>query len=82
MNQKTIIKTGIILYITTMAAPAYAYLDPGTGSIIIQAIIGTIVGGLAALRLYWEKVKTFFSRNKTKNEKEQAEQQHQEQHKD
>ena len=29
------------------ALPAYAYLDPGTGSIILQGIIGAIVGALA-----------------------------------
>jgi hypothetical protein len=39
-----------------------AYLDAGTGSIIIQ----TIVGGLAAIgvvsRVYWSKIKNFFRR--------------------
>ena len=40
----------------------FAYLDAGTGSIIIQ----TIVGGVAAIgvvaRVYWSKIKGFFRR--------------------
>jgi hypothetical protein len=43
---------------------AYAYLDPGTGSIIIQGIIGAIAGGLVVGRMYWQKLKSFFCRSK------------------
>jgi len=42
------------------AAPAYAYLDPGTGSIILQGLIATVAGALVAGRLYWQRVKAFF----------------------
>ena len=45
----------------TYAAPAFAYLDPGTGSIILQGIIATVAGMLVAGRLYWQRVKTFFA---------------------
>ena len=41
--------------------PAYAYLDPGTGSMILQGIIGAVVGGLIALKLYWARLKNFLS---------------------
>ena len=40
---------------------AYAYLDPGTGSIILQGIIATVAGALVAGRVYWQRVKTFFA---------------------
>ena len=43
------------------AAPAFAYLDPGTGSIILQGIIATVAGMLVAGRLYWQRVKAFFA---------------------
>ncbi len=36
---------------------AFAYLDPGSGSIIFQAIIGALVGVGIALKIYWEKIK-------------------------
>jgi hypothetical protein len=40
------------------AAHAY-YIDPGTGSIIIQILIGSVVGGLAMIGVYRTKVKNF-----------------------
>ncbi len=39
-----------------------AYLDPGTGSLIAQAVVGTVVAAGLALKVYWFKVKSFFSR--------------------
>jgi uncharacterized membrane protein len=41
---------------------AYAYLDPGTGSIILQAIIGLIAASLTAVSIYWEKFKSIISK--------------------
>jgi hypothetical protein len=38
----------------------YAYLDPGTGSIIFQVIVAGLCGGLLAIKLFWGKIKTFF----------------------
>ena len=42
---------------------AYAYLDPGTGSLILQAIIGTVAAVAATAGVYWHKFKSFFSKN-------------------
>ena len=39
---------------------AYAYLDPGTGSYIIQLLIAAVVGIGFALRLFWGRIKNFF----------------------
>ena len=44
-----------------------AYLDPGSGSLILQVILATLLGGLLVLRTSWNKVKDFlgglFKRN-------------------
>jgi len=40
---------------------AYAYLDPGTGGVIIQVIIGALVGVAITIKVYWEKLKYKFS---------------------
>jgi len=45
---------------------AYAYLDPGSGSIIIQAVIGALVGVGITLRIYWFKIKEKFLSAKSK----------------
>lgn len=41
-------------------APAYAYLDPGTGSMILQMILGGVAGILVVGKLYWQRIKEFF----------------------
>ena len=35
---------------------AHAYLDPGTGSYAVQLLIGTLLGGLFAIGLFWRRV--------------------------
>jgi hypothetical protein len=42
-----------------MIVPANAYLDPGTGSIVLQAVIGSIAAGLFVMRGYFYKVKAW-----------------------
>ena len=44
------------------AAPAQAYLDPGTGSILLQAIIGSIAGALVAVSVNWDRIRLFLKR--------------------
>jgi NhaP-type Na+/H+ or K+/H+ antiporter len=40
----------------------FTYLDPGSGSFILQLIIGAIAGLLIALKAYWGRIKSFFMR--------------------
>ena len=37
-----------------------AYIDPGSGSIVIQVIIGALVGLGVAMKIYWFKLKNMF----------------------
>ncbi len=55
----------------SLTSISYAYLDPGTGSIIIQAILGVIAASLAYISFYWNKVKNFFSKILKKNKKKE-----------
>ena len=63
--------TFFVLVLSHLMFPqaAYAYLDPGTGSYIFQLIIAVLIGGLFAVKLFWNKIKLFFknlfSRGKT-----------------
>ena len=36
---------------------AYAYLDPGSGSVIIQMLIGALIGIGVTMKLYWIQIK-------------------------
>lgn len=39
-----------------------AYLDPGSGSYLLQLLVAAALGGLLLLRLYWAKVRSFVRR--------------------
>ena len=45
-----------------------AYLDPGTGSLIIQAVVAVLAGAAVAITSYWQKIKKFFGRNSRNSE--------------
>jgi len=38
------------------------YLDPGSGSFLIQLLIAALLGGAFVIRSYWEKIIEFFRR--------------------
>jgi hypothetical protein len=39
-----------------------AYLDPGSGSFLIQILIALFLGSAFAIRTFWGRIKNFFLR--------------------
>jgi hypothetical protein len=60
--------TGITFPLFTLAllsrglfvSDAYAYLDPTTGSIVIQMLVGALAGIGITLKIYWHRIKEKF----------------------
>ena len=46
------------IYLFLTISSAHAYLDPGTGSIILQGIIGALAAGAVFAKIYWYKLLT------------------------
>ena len=44
------------------ARTAEAYIDPGTGSMVIQVLLGTLLAGGFALKLFWRQITGFLAR--------------------
>jgi len=44
------------------ASPAYAYLDPGTGSVLVQALLAGLAVGSAAVAAFWTRIRQFLAR--------------------
>ena len=44
------------LLVGSSTSVAWAYLDPGTGSIILQVLLGGVAGLLLAGKLYWHRL--------------------------
>ena len=59
-----------VIYLFWSIRKAHAYIDPGTGSYIIQVLIGGLLGAAFALKIYWKKVKAYFSNLFSKRTKE------------
>ena len=51
-----------IIYFLLMQSTVHAYLDPGTGGLIIQAILGFIAAAGATIAVYWKKFKEIFQK--------------------
>ena len=58
---KKILTLFFIIYLS-LIDNTYAYLDPGTGSIILQAILGFIAATIASISIYWTKFKSLISK--------------------
>ena len=71
MNKKILLL--IIIFKLVFVTRAYAYLDPGSGSIILQAILGFIAAGIASISFYWTKFKNFLVKIFKKNKKKTIE---------
>ena len=54
----------LFLSILMFNTNAYAYLDPGLGSILLQGIIAAIAATSLTIKIYWQKIKTFFKKKK------------------
>ena len=54
---------GVTLLMFCVSPPAFAYLDPSTGSMVVSAIVGIIASIALAVKTYWYKIKGFFRRD-------------------
>jgi hypothetical protein len=61
MRQKRVIVTWLTVQLVGFSAAAHAYLDPGTGSILVQSLLAGIAGAVAIVSLYWQRLKAFFT---------------------
>ena len=60
-----------LLFRGLFVSDAYAYIDPGSGSMFIQVIVGALVGIGVALKMYWEKIKFKLSTMRTSKSKDE-----------
>lgn len=72
MNANFIVTGSILLFIVLFSAtPAHAYLDPGTGSVILQGVLGAIAAIAVVTKLYWHRILRFLGLSKKRTALEQ-----------
>lgn len=52
----------LVAVLCLWARPAHAYIDAGTGGLLVQLLLAGIAGASVILRMYWRKVAEFFGR--------------------
>jgi len=64
----------VALIVSLFPSPdAHAYLDPGSGSYMLQILLGTLVAGFFAIKQYWHRLKNFFKEHFRKKEDQRHE---------
>jgi len=59
----------LVLVFTLGVIPvANAYLDPGSGSYIFQAIIGVALGAGVVVKVFWHRITKLFRRDRSSDE--------------
>ncbi|MEA3222467.1 MAG: hypothetical protein U9P49_04810 [Thermodesulfobacteriota bacterium] len=60
--KKLFVCTTALLLLLLLANPVYAYLDPGTGSMLIQGLLAAIAAASVTIGIFWRRLRSFFSR--------------------
>ncbi len=58
IRRKSIISISLLLW----TYPAYAYLDPGTSSMLLQGLIALVAGIVTGVKVYFSCIRAFFGR--------------------
>jgi len=64
MSTKHMMALNVAAWVICLAGPAYAYVDPGTGSMMVQMIIAGAAAGFTTIGLYWTKLVRFIRRDR------------------
>ena len=54
----------VICEVFLFPIPAMAYLDPGSGSMLLQLLLGGTAGLILVIKLYWQSLISFFKPKK------------------
>ncbi len=50
------------LVVLLFTREAYGYVDPGTGSFILQVALGSLLGAAVAVKMFWRQIVGFLGR--------------------
>jgi len=60
------------VFLLLIFTDAFAYLDPGTGSMLLQVILGGIAAVGVAVKLYWHKLRAAVGMAKKKDTEDES----------
>lgn len=63
---------GLFLLTLAFTPSAYAYVDPGAGSLLLQLLLGGLAGVAVVAKLYWKKLVGFLRAGQAAGERIEA----------
>jgi len=69
MKELAVILISIFL-VLIFVNQSYAYIDPGTGSMLVQAVLAAIAAVSVSIGIFWHRIRSFLDRlfNRNRNE--------------
>jgi len=58
------------LILFALAQSAYAYIDPGSGSMLLQILLGGIAGAIVAVKLFWHRMRDILKLTRNRSDPE------------
>jgi hypothetical protein len=65
MNKTLPLASLVILLLALSVRPAHAYLDPASGSMILQVIVAAVAAVLITIKAFWHKIRGMFGSSPT-----------------
>ena len=73
MKRAVVRPLALFAVLISLSSPAYAYLDPATGSIIVQSVIAAVASWVTYSRVFASRVREFFARRGLRRNKSNSE---------
>lgn len=72
LHRKSIIQSvAVFFFLLFLSGPAaHAYIDPGTGSYMLQIAIAFLVGALFSIKIFWKRIMAFLKLHFSKKKKD------------
>ena len=52
----------VMLFVLLQCVNVHAYIDPGTGSYVLQAILAVVLGGMFFIKMFFKQIAEFFKK--------------------
>ena len=53
----------LLIFLTLVfSSNAFAYIDPGAGSLLIQMLVAGVMGAIFTIKMYWFRLKSYIQK--------------------
>ncbi len=60
----------LVFLLVVSVVPAFAYINPGAGGMLVQLVIGGVIAGVVLLRAYWQRLRAWLPGGRSRSRDE------------